>query len=144
MLEIVRFRLMLASLYDQEEFSDVTIRFYNFHENGRLLKEHEINCHRVIISQASKYFKAMCGSTTNSADQRQEFIDLDDDDECDGRLTQGIIRHMYNFSYAEIQELCTVWEPQAHMYLYIAARKYFLPKLESEALAALYASIEKQ
>lgn len=27
------------------------------------------------------------------------------------------------------------------MYLYIAARKYLLPKLESDALAALYASI---
>lgn len=135
---------MLHSLYDQEEFSDISIRFEGMDWDKWKRCEREVKCHKIILCEASKYFKTMCSPSKATAGDVPEVIYLEDDEEHCGGLNEAIIRHMYNYSYADIVELGNLHQLSAQADLIVVARKYLVPKLESEATAAVYADIEQQ
>ena len=138
---------MLRSLFDQEQFSDITITFehYKWDSDEMCTTQylHEVKCHKIILCHASKFFKSMCGSATTATEPGRDTIHLMDDGRC-GEVNEAILRHIYGFSYVELQDLCVGSLSWAHMDVIIAARKYLLPGLEQEAVAALYKSIEEE
>ena len=135
--------LMLRSLFDQADFSDITIKFEQYSEPCDSFVEREVKCHKVILSHASPFFKSMCDSANEYVGGQPEVLELPDDD--DGHLKEAVLRHIYGFTYAKIQEVCDFhcsridWQ----MDVIVAARKYMLPKLEQEALTALYNNIQE-
>jgi hypothetical protein len=132
---------MHYSLYDDEQFSDITIKFERYNEHANAVVPCEVKCHRVILSHTSKYFNSMCGPM-KKLDKDQEVIIILDNEDADGAINEAVLRHIYNFPYPEIQRLCDLHGAEAHMDVFIAARKYLLPKLERRALVGLDKSIK--
>ena len=134
---------MLRSLFDQADFSDITIKFEQYSDLRDDLAEREVRCHKVILSHASQVFKSICDSANKSIGGQPEVVELPGDGE-GGLVNDAILQHMYRFTYAEIREICDLdcSTIERQMEVIVTARKYLLPKLEQEALTALYNDIQ--
>ena len=136
-------RLILRSLFDQEQYSDIIIQFEGLDDRFDWIRR-EVKCHKVILCHASKFFNAMCGPAKKSNETERNIIILEDDEQA-GRSNEAVLRHIYNFTYAEIREICSIdsFTTATQMDVIVAARKYLLPKLEQEALTVLYSDIQE-
>ena len=134
---------MLRSLFDQAEFSDITIKFEQVNEQCDGFVEREVRCHKVILSHSSPFSKSMCNSANDSIGGQPEIIELPDDN-LDGFANEAVLRHIYGFTDPEIKEPCHIDSStiERQMEVIVAARKYLLPALEQEVLAALYNDIQ--
>ena len=136
-------RLILRSLFDQEQYSDIIIQFEGLDDRFDWIRR-EVKCHKVILCHASKFFNAMCGPAKKSNETERNIIILEDDEQA-GRVNEAVLRHIYNFTYAEIREIRSKASSTTarQMDVIVAGRKYLLPKLEQEALTALYSDIQE-
>ena len=66
----------------------------------------DVKCHKAILCRASKFFKAMCTPTNGLDATRKDRIVLEDDYGDD--TNEAVLRHIYNFTYAEIEQLCSI------------------------------------
>ena len=90
------------------------------------------------MSSASEYFKALCGPESKFIESERTAIELHDDDPT---AVETLLRHIYDFSYADVQIQLGAFNVDTHMSVVVAARKYFLSRLESDALGGLRAAI---
>ncbi|KAM0712234.1 hypothetical protein Q7P37_011328 [Cladosporium fusiforme] len=73
-----------ASLYNQERFSDLTLKL----SNGVAIK-----VHKVILCSKSEYFNMLCGPESRFAERNQAIIELKEDDP---EALEALIRHLYS------------------------------------------------
>lgn len=57
---------VMTSAYNDNTYSDVTIKF----------SEREIHCHKLVLCQASDYFKALCSPDSKFVESGQGVIEL--------------------------------------------------------------------
>ncbi|EME79247.1 uncharacterized protein MYCFIDRAFT_204749 [Pseudocercospora fijiensis CIRAD86] len=74
--------LQTATLYNQPDYSDVTIRF-----SGR-----EVFCHKIILCTTSEYFKKLCGPGSHFAESQQKTIELKGDHP---DAVEAILKYLY-------------------------------------------------
>ena len=117
-------------LFNIPEFSDVTIK----------AGAREIRCHKIILCNKSDYFKSMCGPDSKFKEKNEPLIELVGDDE---RAAEALLRHLYNFTYAETEKAIGDFTTETHLHVVAAAQKYMLPTLESSALDSLESAIAK-
>ncbi|KAK3669886.1 hypothetical protein LTR78_010267 [Recurvomyces mirabilis] len=119
------------SFFDQEAFSDVTIKF----------GARERRCHRMILCSKSKYFAEMCGPNKTFAEAQQSVIELKDDVNEDA--VEAMLRWLYTFDYQTRQKPLKA-EPTAefHLDVCVVADKYLLTCLSAEALSRLRVKLE--
>ena len=111
---------MPLSLFDQDEFSDVTIR----------VGERQFRCHKMILCQKSEYFQALCGPDGKFREADQDTIELKDDDP---KAVEVVLRYVYGFEYWELEQVVQDWTVQAHLNTIITATKYLLPAVAETA-----------
>ena len=116
------------SLWNKTTFSDVTIRFSG----------NEVRCHKAVLCTASEYFEALCGPQSKFIESERTTIELYEDDPI---ALEAVLRYIYNFSYTEIVHRLGDFHANTHVNVIMAAKKYLLPKLASDALVALEAEI---
>ena len=117
-------------LFNIPEFSDVTIK----------AGAREIRCHKIILCNKSEYFKSMCGPDSKFKEKNEQLIELVGDDE---RAAEALLRHLYNFTYAETEKAIGDFTTETHMHVVAAAQKYMLPALETSALDSLESAVAK-
>ncbi|KAK4553751.1 hypothetical protein LTR86_009249 [Recurvomyces mirabilis] len=119
------------SFFDQEAFSDVTIKF----------GARERKCHRMILCSKSKYFAEMCGPNKNFAEAQQSVIALKDDVNEDA--VEAMLRWLYTFDYqTRPKPLMAEPTPEFHLDVCVVADKYLLTCLSAEALSRLRVKLE--
>ena len=74
--------------FDQEAFSDVTVRF----------GARERKCHKMTICSKSEYFMDLCGPGKRFPESQQPLVELKDDDE---DAVEAVLRWLYTFDYEE-------------------------------------------
>ncbi|KAF7195228.1 hypothetical protein HII31_03434 [Pseudocercospora fuligena] len=108
--------LNTAALYNQPEYSDVTIRFSN----------REIFCHKVVLCTSSEYFKKLCGPGSQFVERQQKSIELKGDHP---DAAEAILRYLYTKDDNNNQD--HEWALQLEISK--TAEKYLLPDLAAIA-----------
>lgn len=85
----------------------------------------------MILCRSSKYFKALCGRSSQFKESKQTEIELYEDDP---RAIIAVIRYLYGFDYLTTEEDAQDFEITFHLSVFIAAKKYMLPALARQAL----------
>lgn len=102
-----------------------------------------MKCHKIILSKASKYFEEKCTIQNDPSDDEPLVVELERT-VGDGAVIEVALRHMYSFTYSEIQQdRSEFMTPRSHLAIVMAARKMALPQLEQQALKALYETIDQ-
>ena len=121
-----RNRLLYAdnrySAFNNATFSDVTIRF-----SGR-----EIKCHKLVLSLASDYFKALLDPDKAFAESKQAVVELQDDDP---DAVETMLRHIYDFSYQTSKK--TAMGLRERICVFNVAQKYLVTGLETQAYSEI-------
>ncbi|KXT07708.1 hypothetical protein AC578_10174 [Pseudocercospora eumusae] len=108
--------LNTAALYNQPEYSDVTIRFSN----------REVFCHKVILCTSSEYFKKLCGPGSHFAESQQKCIELKGDHP---DALEAILEYLYTKQHDHGRD--DDWALQLEIGK--TAEKYLLPDLATAA-----------
>ncbi|KAK5129095.1 hypothetical protein LTR08_003915 [Meristemomyces frigidus] len=119
----------ISQFFDQEAFSDITIKFGS----------RELCCHKFILCTKSEYFNNICGPGKHFAESGQATIELKEDDE--GAL-QRMFRWLYSFDYEDEASKKLEDQFQFHVDVCTVADKYGFPTLKNEAFKRLMFSIE--
>lgn len=82
----------------------------------------------------------MCGPNSKVKESREPTIELKDDDP---KAVEAVLRHLYNFTYAETEKAAGDFTTETHLHIITAAQKYMLPALETHALEALDSAVTK-
>ena len=112
---------------DQLQTEDITTKFSNC----------EVKRHRILLAAASGYFYALCNLKGGFKEGDRQIIELKEDDP-DALYT--VLRYVYGFDY-EQEYAKDEQDVEFHLKVCIAARKYLLPELETQAFKALRAAI---
>ncbi len=116
--------------FDQEAFSDVTIKFGT----------RERKCHKMILCSKSGYFNDLCGPGKHFAEAQQRTVVLNEDDE---DAFEAMLRWIYTFDYEDrISEAKVEATLDFHLNVCIVADKYLLSDLMNEALSRIRTKLE--
>ncbi|OTA32009.1 hypothetical protein BTJ68_07322 [Hortaea werneckii EXF-2000] len=110
--------------FDQEAFSDVTLRFGS----------NERRCHKLILCAKSDYFKDLLSPEKRFAEAHQPIVELKDDD-C--AAVEAMLRWLYTFDYESSCPSGHELAPDGHLRVVVVADKYMLDGLRDEALRRL-------
>nr|OQO17401.1 hypothetical protein B0A51_15854 [Rachicladosporium sp. CCFEE 5018] len=110
----------IASLWDQREYSDITIKF-----SGKT-----IFCHKIVLCRFSEYFKKQCGPGSRFAEASLKEIELKDDDP---EALEALLEYLYQIEYDSSHDKS--W--RFYLALGTAADKYLLLALKDEAFQRL-------
>ncbi|GIZ36721.1 hypothetical protein CKM354_000018800 [Cercospora kikuchii] len=108
------------TLYDDENYSDVTIEY-----SGR-----QYRGHKAVLCTRSEYFDRLCGKNSQFAESTQKVIKLEEDD---ATAVERMIVHLYGGPYVPSTTKDNEW--QFHAEITRVADKYLVPGLKSKALA---------
>lgn len=109
--------LTLYRLFNQEAFSDITVKFGN----------HERKCHKVILCAKSDYFTQLLGPGKEFAEANRSAVELKGDDE---DAIEAMLRWLYTFDYEARGATASL---DFHINVAVVANKYLLRDLEQEA-----------
>ncbi|CAK1360758.1 hypothetical protein CB0940_03787 [Cercospora beticola] len=107
------------TLYDDENYSDVTIEY-----SGR-----QYHGHKAVLCTRSEYFDRLCGRNSQFAESTRKVIKLEEDD---ATAVERMIVHLYGGPYVPSTMKDNEW--QFHAEITRVADKYLVPGLESKAL----------
>ena len=114
--------------YNDKTFSDVSIHF----------SEREVYCHKLVLCQASDYFKALCGPDSKFAENVQGAIELCEDDP---DAIEVMLQYLYNKPYDKIIEDMKdngkATGTKLQMGICMVGKKYLMPELEKNGLVGL-------
>ncbi|GAB1736337.1 hypothetical protein NU219Hw_g7002t1 [Hortaea werneckii] len=107
--------------FDQEAFSDVTVRFGT----------NERKCHKLILCAKSDYFKELLGPEKQFVEAQQPTVELKDDDNA---AVEAMLRWLYTFDYEKTRTAEHESTYDFHLSVVVVADKYLLHGLRDEAL----------
>ncbi|KAI6885093.1 hypothetical protein KC360_g1524 [Hortaea werneckii] len=110
--------------FDQEAFSDITIRFGT----------NERKCHKLILCGPSDYFKDLLGPGKHFAEAQQPTVELKDDEPM---AVEAMLRWLYTFDYEMARPADYTPTHDFHLSVVVVADKYLLNGLRDEALRRL-------
>lgn len=99
----------------------------------------------MILSNHSEYFSSLCGANSKWRESSQSVIELHDDDP---DAAERVLRYLYGFVYPTCQcipgfQAVSPFDVAAnHINVFVAAQKYLLPKLESQARRGLQMALD--
>lgn len=121
---------MEVSLFDEGNHSDITIR----------IDHRDFSCHKLVLCDTSKYFNLLCGPKSKFRESALSTIELKEDGP---NAAEAVLRHLYKFSYADIETTLGGFDANIHLSIALAADKHDVPELEKEALDKLDGGIRR-
>ncbi|KAI6873731.1 hypothetical protein KC338_g1559 [Hortaea werneckii] len=115
--------------FDQEAFSDITVRFGS----------NERRCHKLILCAKSDYFKDLLGPGKRFAEAQQPTVELKHDEDA---AVEAMLRWLYTFDYEKACPAESESTPDFHRSVVVVADKYLLDGLRDEALRRLSSKLE--
>lgn len=110
--------------FDQEAFSDITVRFGS----------NERKCHKLILCAKSDYFKDLLSPEKRFAEAQQPTVELKGDDNA---AVEAMLRWLYTFDYEKTRTAEHESTYDFHLNVVVVADKYLLNDLRDEALRRL-------
>lgn len=143
--------LTIFSWYNQEKYSDITVATAavfehdedsNDYDSMGLYEVREVKCHKIVLAQASEYFRKKLSQNNTNEDTKDESLCLYSDElNTGGPHNDAALMHCYGFEYPEICASLDVYSPTDHLDIVKIGQKYLLPK--QKALAGLRATVEE-
>ncbi|KAI7496743.1 hypothetical protein KC367_g6453 [Hortaea werneckii] len=115
--------------FDQEAFSDVTVRFGST----------ERRCHKLVLCAKSDYFKDLLSPEKRFAEAQQPTVELRYDDNA---AVEAMLRWLYTFDYEKTNTVEHKSTYEFHLSVVVVADKYLLDGLRDEALHRLSNRLE--
>ncbi|RMY72703.1 hypothetical protein D0863_04333 [Hortaea werneckii] len=110
--------------FDQEAFSDITVRFGS----------NERRCHKLILCAKSDYFKDLLGPEKRFAEAQQPTVELKHDEDA---AVEAMLRWLYTFDYEMTRTAEHETTYDFHLNVVVVADKCLLNDLRDEALRRL-------
>ncbi|KAI5358129.1 Putative BTB/POZ domain-containing protein [Septoria linicola] len=113
----------MSKFFNNAHYSDIAIKF----------SDQQLFCHKVVVCEASDYFRTLCGHDAKLKEKHDRLIELRDDDP---DAVPGLVNYLYTGSYSDDNHPRRLdWT--YHNAVRVAANKYGIKTLETLALSAL-------